>query len=595
MSNILFSKKFLAKLTAIIRNFWWTGVREDLSTRALCLRAWADICTEKRKGGLGVRNLQAINQSLILSAAWRLAKDPQSYLSLILKAKYHSDTSIWRAKHNVPKSAFWTAILKVRPLLISASFYQLVDGSSSIWGTPWFSQWQTIYDNLIIQQPHYSYPAVVSDLWLPNQKTWNTNLVNDLFHPHTAQAILQTPIVNTTGQDVLVWKLTPAGDYSSKSAYKHCFNNLALPANQRPKSVPLEIVNLLNQVWRDKLMEPRVQTFAWRLLRRAHPTGKRASKFSNHISENCTRCGNQEDEMHMLFLCPFSKATWFSSPWYIRTEVFAEHNHSIPQMIKALLDSAHPHINVTSIYTFLWCLWKARNDALFGRKLCKSSQVYLVANAILQGPKLEDVMAAHDQRSAAVVIQRQITTQKSSLVAGQEIFCDAAWTNEKNMQPSPAGIGVIIQLGEYGHCQQLQVSAMSPPVSSSLQAEAYGLLLATMIADLLHIPEPQYYTDCSVLVSAAAASSIFKVTGHWNIRPILASIQASPSFIRTRVAHINRCFNVKAHHQAKLAIKIKDRPVAFRCLSSDTGPCTARVVLDMPSVSPFTLLSVKCC
>ena len=55
--------------------------------------------------------------------------------------------------------------------------------------------------------------------------------------------------------------------------------------------------------------------------------------------------------MHMLFLCPFSKATWFSSPWYIRTEVLAEHNHSIPQMLKVLLDSAHPHINVTSVYT----------------------------------------------------------------------------------------------------------------------------------------------------------------------------------------------------------------------------------------------------
>jgi hypothetical protein len=133
MSNILFSKKFLAKLTTIIRNFWWTGVKEEPFMKTLCLRAWADICTEKRIGGLGIRNLQAINQGLILSAAWRLAKEPQSHLALILKSKYHSDTSIWRAKQNMPKSAFWAAILKVRPLLISASFCQIVDGSSSIW------------------------------------------------------------------------------------------------------------------------------------------------------------------------------------------------------------------------------------------------------------------------------------------------------------------------------------------------------------------------------------------------------------------------------------------------------------------------------
>ena len=44
MSNILFSKKFIAKLTAIIRTFWWTGIKEE-SSRSLCLRAWKDICT----------------------------------------------------------------------------------------------------------------------------------------------------------------------------------------------------------------------------------------------------------------------------------------------------------------------------------------------------------------------------------------------------------------------------------------------------------------------------------------------------------------------------------------------------------------------
>jgi hypothetical protein len=48
MSNILFSKKFITKLTAIIRNFWWTGVQDDQTTRSLCLRAWADVCTEKK-------------------------------------------------------------------------------------------------------------------------------------------------------------------------------------------------------------------------------------------------------------------------------------------------------------------------------------------------------------------------------------------------------------------------------------------------------------------------------------------------------------------------------------------------------------------
>jgi hypothetical protein len=185
MSNILFSKKFLSKLTAIIRNFWWTGVQDDQTTRSLCLRAWADVCIAKNIGGLGVRNLQALNQGLILSAAWRLAKEPQSQIAQILKAKYHHDTSIWRAKPDKPKSAFWAAILKVKPLLVSASICQIVDGSSSIWSFPWFLGWEDIYDHLVIQDQPFSYPATVKDLWIPGQKQWNASLINSLFTSQT--------------------------------------------------------------------------------------------------------------------------------------------------------------------------------------------------------------------------------------------------------------------------------------------------------------------------------------------------------------------------------------------------------------------------
>jgi hypothetical protein len=139
------------------------------------------------------------------------------------------------------------------------------------------------YDNLIIQQPPFVYPATIRDLWMQNHKAWNIDLITSLFSLDTANAIIQTPIINIVGQDTLVWKLTPAGNHSPKSAYKHCFNNLQLPPRQRPKIVPQRVIHLLKQVWNDKLMVPRLQTFSWRSLRRALPTGKRAIKFSKHI------------------------------------------------------------------------------------------------------------------------------------------------------------------------------------------------------------------------------------------------------------------------------------------------------------------------
>ena len=132
MANILFTKKIIAKLTAIIRNFWWTGIRENNSNRSLCLRAWKDICNSKQEGGLGIRNLQATNEGLILTAAWRLPKAPSSHLHLVLKSKYFHDTSICTATPNTPKSAFWSSILKMLPKLKAHSFYQITQGNISL-------------------------------------------------------------------------------------------------------------------------------------------------------------------------------------------------------------------------------------------------------------------------------------------------------------------------------------------------------------------------------------------------------------------------------------------------------------------------------
>jgi hypothetical protein len=100
------------------------------------------------------------------------------------------------------------------------------------------SRCEIIYDILTIQPPPFVYHVVVMNLWLPNQKAWNSELVISLFSPQVANVILTTHIMTTH-----------AGDCTSKSEYKHLFNNLALPTNQQPKLVPQHIIYHLNQVW----------------------------------------------------------------------------------------------------------------------------------------------------------------------------------------------------------------------------------------------------------------------------------------------------------------------------------------------------------
>ena len=143
------------------------------------------------------------------------------------------------------------------------------------------------------------------------------------------------------------------------------------------------------------------------------------------------------------------------------------------------------------------------------------------------------------------------------------------------------------------HCKQLYVSAMSPPALSPLQAETFGLLLATKLAEILQLQDPRFYTDNSVLASASAASDIIATSSHWMIRPLIAAIQSSSSFQSDRINHVPRSFNVKAH-QACLATKIQNTSLAFRCLCSNTGQCPVRDILSVASMNPFMLLSIKC-
>ena len=382
MSNILFTKKFIAKLTAVIRNFWWTGIREETNSRSLCLRAGKDICTPKNEGGLGIRNLQAMNQSLILMAAWRIADQPNDFLHAVLKSKYFPDSSIWRPNSNAPKSAFWAFIIKVLPILKAHCFYQITQGCISIWSTPWCQNWTHIYEALIIQPGVFSYPTQVKDLWIPNQKAWDNQLIHTLFQQPMASIIKSTDIIQSQEKDILYWKLTPSGKCNFKSAYRACLQYLQEHGEPRPRQVHPHTIQLLNQIWKNRQITPRVQAFGWRLLRKAMPTGARVGKYSKHISKLCSRCGMEEDDIHLFFTCNFARAAWFTAPWFIRSDILVLNCNSLTQLLITFLNMNHPHASLPNILTFMWCIWKSRNDNLFDRKPGSPHQVHHMAQAI---------------------------------------------------------------------------------------------------------------------------------------------------------------------------------------------------------------------
>lgn len=167
-----------------------------------------------------------MNQALILMSAWRIADQPNDFLHAVLRSKYFLDSSIWRPNPNVPKSAFWSSVLKVLPILKAHSFYQITQGNISVWSTPWCQNWADIYDALIIQPDNFIYPAQVKDLWVPNQQTWNFQLIDMLFQQPMATTIKQTTVIHSPDRDILCWRLTPTGKCNTKTAYRACLQRM---------------------------------------------------------------------------------------------------------------------------------------------------------------------------------------------------------------------------------------------------------------------------------------------------------------------------------------------------------------------------------
>jgi hypothetical protein len=121
-----------------------------------------------------------------------------------------------------------------------------------------------MHDLLNLEQQTYQIPNFVHDLWLPDIKQWDATKISTLFGQQDATVILQVPIITAQGQDMLCWTPTSSGTCTSKSAYKQ------LAVQQRgatiPTHIPHQVLELLRKVWDDKLVQPRLKTFAWRLL-----------------------------------------------------------------------------------------------------------------------------------------------------------------------------------------------------------------------------------------------------------------------------------------------------------------------------------------
>ncbi|KAL0297854.1 UNVERIFIED_CONTAM: hypothetical protein Sangu_3175900 [Sesamum angustifolium] len=114
-SVFMLPKGVIKAIEAKLQNFLWRGGTATGGYKV----AWEQVCKPVTHGGLGIRNLQLMNNALMSKHLWHILiqKQESIWVSWITKYKLKHGT-LWAAKEN-EGSWIWKKLLKLRAQLLN--------------------------------------------------------------------------------------------------------------------------------------------------------------------------------------------------------------------------------------------------------------------------------------------------------------------------------------------------------------------------------------------------------------------------------------------------------------------------------------------
>lgn len=175
---------------------------------------------------------------------------------------------------------------------------------------------------------------------------------------------LRSKILYPDIEDKCMFIWAQNGEFSVKRAHQ-----MITQLQPLIRPVPDENANAMwKKIRKAENVYPKIKFFFWRILNRALPTSFEIARRIQTVQPECRICNSiQEDTVHAIFRCPYSKATWFQSILGFRTETLSQ--GSVLEIMTLLWkDLQAPQI---ILFMFLaWQIWKARCSNIFNNVKC---------------------------------------------------------------------------------------------------------------------------------------------------------------------------------------------------------------------------------
>ncbi|WZZ90127.1 hypothetical protein YC2023_118706 [Brassica napus] len=251
MSCFLLPQSLCSRIQSSLTRFWWDKAPDK---KNMCWIAWEKLTKTKKAGGLGLRDIQLFNQTLLAKIAWRILSAPNCLLARVLTGKYCHNKSFLEAQVPAVCSHGWRSILHGRDLLQENLGRAIGNGQNiKLWKDSWISLNSYLKPYGPIHES--ALDLRISDL-LTDDLQWNKERVKK-FLPDFSKQIQCLKPSKVGAEDIYVWLPLDSGVYPTKSGYNSKTQPIT-PPNLKAATItppPAMEFNWLKDVWSSKMAQ----------------------------------------------------------------------------------------------------------------------------------------------------------------------------------------------------------------------------------------------------------------------------------------------------------------------------------------------------
>ena len=297
-------QKVCVKLERIQRQFLWGGSALE---KKISLVKWATVCSEKRKGGIGLKSFSKLNKALLCKWSWRFANDHNALWRKAICCKFGESIGGWhtRGLRGGYGTSLWKEIRKDWFAFSQNAVFVLGDGRRiNFWSDVWCGRealsvrFPTLF-NLATNKE-----AKVADIWdiregvgcwsptfLRALNDWEIEEMTRFLHT------LHDQKLRPTGVDKISLENVKDRGFSVKSMYKEVDVSPAFDFPHR-------------MVW-NPVVPPKIGVFAWEAAWGKVLTLDQLKRRGMSFANKCFMREEEEETInHLLIHCKFAKMLW---------------------------------------------------------------------------------------------------------------------------------------------------------------------------------------------------------------------------------------------------------------------------------------------